>query len=1052
MQVPSPLQAGENFKQATVQKVNQIIDYLKTQRLVSPNQSIKIDQLVSGISITVQASGGGSPSLRQDKVFKHPFRLYIDYDNNNNPQVCVQAGGINLIGNEPPQDYIEVGYEYPEVEGADPITDYYIPIENWKQDVEDGYYAVWLSIYEYYDSENDVFGTAGACFLTPAVNYVVPQVPGFINIPLGVIAKWNASSSSSSSESEQEKPEYGLLVDDQFIYGDITVDYTLLNASFALKFYISWDQTKIFKWSEDDVAVDCARVNPGRVYDNIGYINIKDDEENNDYPSKVIPQKTNDGKNYYCFLFNDKLKWVDNVNALPLSSDCMVICKFYISKTTLAYEQYYYNNINVSDKYPFKAYVGTDDNTGKQRIKFYDGQVFFISNQFYLLNFQNSGFNFDFSTLPDGEYGVIGVVKQMLGDASTSVIVVSDNVTTHDVPNIPGYRTFTICSFKKTTDENDSNIWRLEITFQYQTGNLLMYDYHCDEAFYPCFNVSAGSDSALKTSASDFLIDTVRLKEGVVFDANTDRSGNVVNFSSAITDSGFTIASNNSATAYLECIKSGTNWSKHITWSTSSPNLIEYTSGTANINKMNIPIADFRKINNQVIVQKKDGINIPTIDHKVKVVGVNDSRFREDAKPDYLIDKVLTDHLLMSAGEWPDDANGNPLKGYLCRAVEQEGGEEDLILRWDYPNITGYDSAAYKTMNLNEGKVIFEDQGKIRLNENESAARFLPDVVSAVEPLYISSSNQQLVFSANMSNYVSAINTSGDCISATVQSQTSMGKTINIELNKPCIFDDFNISGTDPINVTGSGNNWNVAFNDSDFVKNVTGGTCINASKNGSTVNVGVDVNCVLQNLSITGGTDISVTKNGNNYTVNYTGSGSSSGGGGKDVIAGTCLSASTTSSSVTLNVDKDCVFQGMNIQGGNKINVTGSGQSWTVNYIDDSSSSSSSGLPFDVAGCIQADTAPGASKPTLRVDIGCIFEDFAISGTNGVVANMVTVSGTQNSQQWEVGLNVSGAGILVYNNGTLTALAIPSAPSVLVAGSGGLTWIPYNTCESACQ
>ena len=71
-------------------------------------------------------------------------------------------------------------------------------------------------------------------------------------------------------------------------------------------------------------------------------------------------------------------------------------------------------------------------------------------------------------------------------------------------------------------------------------------------------------------------------------------------------------------------------------------------------------------------------------------------------------------------------------------------------------------------MNLNNGDVVFEDQGKIRLNENESAARFLPDVVSAVEPLYISSANEKLIFSANMSNYVSAITTSGSCISATV--------------------------------------------------------------------------------------------------------------------------------------------------------------------------------------------------------------------------------------------------------------------------------------------
>lgn len=745
MQVPSSLQAGENFKQATVLKINQIIDYLKTQRLTSPNQSIKIDQLANGIGITVQASGGGSPSLRQQKIFKHPFRVYIGADSKNWPTVCVQAGGIKLQGAEAPYNYIQVGYQPPIIEGADPITDWYIPIEDWEE-VEDGYYGVWLSIYETTDQLDPDPHPAAACFITSAVDFYVPEVPGFINIPLGVIEKRAVSSSSSSeNEEEEEKPPYMLTVDQQFVYGDITIDYSSMYMPFALRIFVEWDNTKIFKFSDDEVKVNGGLVFPGRIYDNLGYSNVEDQDG-------IVPEKTEDGKTYYCFLFNNEIKWVENVNGMPLSSDSMILAKFFYSKNTLAYEQYYLGNINVSEKYPFKAFIELDNND-KQRVSFYNGQVFFISNHFMLVNFNNSSFNFDFSSLEDGEYGIMGVVKEIAGDVTPSILVVSDNVTTNDIPNIPGYRIFTICGFTKTTDEDDENVWRLQIIYQYQLGNLIMYDHHCDQPFYPCFNVSAGVDSALKTSASDFVIETVKLKDGVVFDNNTNRNGQVPNFSSAIIDSGFNIGSNTSATAYIECIKSGTDWSKQITWSTSSVNLVEYTSGTANINKINIPIAGFRKSNNQVIVEKIDGVNIPTIDHKVKVVGPLDSRFQEDAKPDYLVDKVKTERIIQSAGDWPVNAGGNSLNGYTTRKVQGQGGEENLLILWDYPHITGYDSATYKTMNLNYGDVIFEDQGKIRLNENESAARFLPDVVSAVEPLYISSSNQQLIFSANMSNY-----------------------------------------------------------------------------------------------------------------------------------------------------------------------------------------------------------------------------------------------------------------------------------------------------------
>lgn len=47
--IPSKLQHGENFKTGVVNKINSIIDYLKTQRLVSDNKTIKVNQFTSGV-------------------------------------------------------------------------------------------------------------------------------------------------------------------------------------------------------------------------------------------------------------------------------------------------------------------------------------------------------------------------------------------------------------------------------------------------------------------------------------------------------------------------------------------------------------------------------------------------------------------------------------------------------------------------------------------------------------------------------------------------------------------------------------------------------------------------------------------------------------------------------------------------------------------------------------------------------------------------------------------------------------------------------------------
>lgn len=65
--IPNKLQHGDNWKSATVNAINQIIDYLKSQRIVVDNKTIAATQSVNGITLTAKpqtsAKPGGSKTV-----------------------------------------------------------------------------------------------------------------------------------------------------------------------------------------------------------------------------------------------------------------------------------------------------------------------------------------------------------------------------------------------------------------------------------------------------------------------------------------------------------------------------------------------------------------------------------------------------------------------------------------------------------------------------------------------------------------------------------------------------------------------------------------------------------------------------------------------------------------------------------------------------------------------------------------------------------------------------------------------------------------------------
>ena len=59
MQIPNNLVSGDNFRSGVVRKINDILTYLRTQRIVGDNRTIRVNQGVNGLMISAMQGGGG---------------------------------------------------------------------------------------------------------------------------------------------------------------------------------------------------------------------------------------------------------------------------------------------------------------------------------------------------------------------------------------------------------------------------------------------------------------------------------------------------------------------------------------------------------------------------------------------------------------------------------------------------------------------------------------------------------------------------------------------------------------------------------------------------------------------------------------------------------------------------------------------------------------------------------------------------------------------------------------------------------------------------------
>lgn len=133
--LPSKLRSGQKFMTAVPSKINQIIDYLKTQRLVSDNKTIRVNQLTSGVALSAMINPPGSPGGTPSN-FDHPFKMSIGVDETTEQQVLrIKRGRIALNGDD--QSRIYVCFQ-PNEDGFDE----YVPLPD-----EEGTFQVCLLIF-----------------------------------------------------------------------------------------------------------------------------------------------------------------------------------------------------------------------------------------------------------------------------------------------------------------------------------------------------------------------------------------------------------------------------------------------------------------------------------------------------------------------------------------------------------------------------------------------------------------------------------------------------------------------------------------------------------------------------------------------------------------------------------------------------------------------------------------------------------------------------------------------------------------------------------------
>lgn len=336
--------------------------------------------------------------------------------------------------------------------------------------------------------------------------------------------------------------------------------------------------------------------------------------------------------------------------------------------------------------------------------------------------------DFDFSSVPDGEYIVMGWVK-FTDDGTTEcgVLIGGDDMTSsNEYPNGYGFFSFTIGVVTKKESE-DGEV-QLSITKQLACGTFTISDRYLMLPFVPLVDVQVPAVNTL-ASAGSILAVSAKIVNAPCYLDSIEKADYLI-------DGGTSLERGKTYYAYLEDLDNEVK----IVWETEEKPLYEIPEGSEN------PQLKIKRTLVAKIIYQDDGIFETYSYHLAPYRGggdtyklkINNVPPHIDCMPDFLELKLRGD----TSSE--ADKENYPDQGYIKHIVQSDPLNADSYFMktvWDYKGISGYsDSAELQTLITvknqsgeegNSGSLKWDDYGKIRTQESDKKPNYLQNKITA---------------------------------------------------------------------------------------------------------------------------------------------------------------------------------------------------------------------------------------------------------------------------------------------------------------------------------
>ena len=182
--IPSKLQSVEQFKPAVVRKINDLIDYLHSQRIITDGKTIKANYGYNGISLHCQLKTSNNEEVLTP--FNHPWKMTIITDELGTKKLKIEDARIQIDGGTPDRLYYQ-GFQIA------------LPQQ------EDTYYVVGYAVHDpdFADGSIGVEYTGGFFYLSSqATTADISNTFGFHTFVIGTIIVEQIENQNSSSTAQ----------------------------------------------------------------------------------------------------------------------------------------------------------------------------------------------------------------------------------------------------------------------------------------------------------------------------------------------------------------------------------------------------------------------------------------------------------------------------------------------------------------------------------------------------------------------------------------------------------------------------------------------------------------------------------------------------------------------------------------------------------------------------------------------------------------------------------------------------------------------------------